>query len=174
MNQDIIENFKQHLALRESGNGFEEDEHPAQVFKEYLIQKIEKTLCQYRVDRLQSLEDRIQSQYPDYVLLKNLSEAEEGGDKNFVELTDDQKEQLEVVDINFCFDQHKIIHLLEKRAPIFDRLDADETKALEDLEKIDDEINQNISSFFDKCNNDEFENLNKITSFYVTFKTELA
>jgi trans-2-enoyl-CoA reductase len=57
---------------------------------------------------------------------------------------------------------------------MFDRLDADDIKALEDLEKIDDEINQNISSFFDKCNKDEFENLNKITSFYVTFKTELA
>ena len=141
MNKDIIENFKQYLALRERGSGFEEDEHPAQMFKEYLILKIEKTLCQYRVDRLQSLEDRIQSQYPDYVLLKNLSEAEEQGNKNSVTLTNEQKEQLEVVDIHFCFDQHKIISLLEKRAPIFDKLDADDTKALEDLEKIDAEIN---------------------------------
>lgn len=56
-------------------------------------------------------------------------------------LSKDQKEQLEIVDINFSFhhQQLKIVKLLEKRGPIIDKLDASEKKedSLNDLEKID-------------------------------------
>ena len=54
---------------------FGKDEHPAFEFKDYLTKKIESTLTKYREKRLKHLEEKIMSQYPDYVPLKNLEDT---------------------------------------------------------------------------------------------------
>ena len=92
------------------------------------------------------------SQYPDYVPLKNLEDTntfsipDEGLSTSKQLTEEDQKKQLGVVDIHFCFDQHNIIELLEKRGPILDRLDAEETKdvTFEELKKVDKEIDAKV------------------------------
>ena len=65
---------------------------------------------------------------------------------------------------------------MEKRGPILDRLDAEDIKdePLKELRDIDEKIDVKVQDFFKKCEKDEFENLKRIQSFYVTFKTELA
>ena len=78
---------------------------------------------------MKKMEKKMHKIFPEYLPLKNLKEEKEDHDDNYEpmdekvedELDIDQRKNLSIVDIYFCFDQTSLMKLLTKRGKIYSK-----------------------------------------------------
>lgn len=88
-------------AFIEKEDFVKDDESPGAAFKEWLIRHFEKSLIEFALNNLKILDRKIERRMPSYHVFKYALDKQRGAQD---ELTEDQKEALKIIDIQFAFE----------------------------------------------------------------------